>query len=299
MNRLVAAADDHAAVDQRGRRVIREVAARVGVAPDDLPRAHVDPEHVRIERAHVRAIAGHRRRRSDVRAEPHLEQHLAVGEPHGAEALVAPGEVDHAVLHGRRGMDGAVGLQLPAQLARAAVERVQMHVVRPDQHEIAGNDRRRLHFAFSLERPEPAAVARVDGVQHAGEVADEHGVVPDGRRRTLDEPVRPGRVLPPQLAGLEIDGEQLAFRRSDVHDAVDDGRRRADRLAGFERPAQRQRARQRSRRDARQLRGAAELRPTGGGCLRRGRYDAEQDRQRDRIISFRHWPPGRTADCDC
>ena len=187
----------------------------------------------------------------------------AVGKPDAAKVLVAPGDVHDAGDDRRRGMNRAIGLQLPFQLAGRGVERVQMHVVRADQHHVVDDRRRRFHLAAGLERPEPAAVLDAHGVHHAGKISDEDDAFRDGRRRFAD--CAAGRVLPAQLPRGEIDRQQVAARRPHEGDAVGDGGGRFDGVLGLVGPAQGQRGRKRARRDAGEPRVAAELGPVGRG----------------------------------
>jgi hypothetical protein len=58
---LVAAAEDDLAIGHRRRRVERELALGMLVAPDDLPGLEVDGQHLVLERAVIRAVADDRR----------------------------------------------------------------------------------------------------------------------------------------------------------------------------------------------------------------------------------------------
>jgi hypothetical protein len=71
-----------------------------------------------------------------------------------------------------------LGLDLPDERAVEA-QAVEVRVVRPDQHAIADNDRRRLDLGPGLEGPPRLAVRRADGVQHASQVADEDQIARD------------------------------------------------------------------------------------------------------------------------
>ena len=247
---------------------MRELSIGIAIAPGHLVRAQVDREHVGAVGPDVRAIAFDCARRAHVRADWQREQRLAVGRPDGAELLVAAADVDDAVVNGRRGVYGAVGLQLPADSARFLFERVQVCVVRPDEHQIVHHDRRRPDLVVGLEGPELLPVADVDGVQDAGQIANEDRVGGDGGRRFADEPGVARGVLPPQRPGVEIDREQLAFGRSDVDRPVGDGGRRLDRFAGFVGPFELQRIGRCGGCDAGETGVAAELGPIGR-CLGR------------------------------
>ena len=162
----------HPAAGQRRRRVVRELAVRILVAPRDLLRA-------------LRSIATtsllnvpDRRGALDTADDPVLASSGTWNSTspsvsaHGAELLVAAAEVDRAVHDRRRRVHLAVGLQLPATLPVRRVERIEMRVVRADQDDVAGDHRRRFDFAARLERPRLRAVLDVDRVDDAREVAD-------------------------------------------------------------------------------------------------------------------------------
>src|SRR5207253_2858926 len=127
-------------------------------------------------------------------------------------------EVRDAVLYGSRRMDGTIGLQFPPHFSSRGLERVQVHVVRADEHEVARDDRRRFDLGVRFEGPEEAAVARAHRVHRAAKIADEDGLIADGWGRFTDR--GPRLVFPALLSAIEIDRDEIAVPGADIDRAV-------------------------------------------------------------------------------
>ncbi len=110
----------------------------------------------------------------------------------GIAPLVAAAEICHAIHHGRRRVHVAVRDDFPGQRAGRGVQRVEMIVVGPHQHEAVGHDRRRLDLRNRLVRPLARARGRVHGMQDA--LGD--------RRRRRRRWRRPGMTTPMPRSGF-------------------------------------------------------------------------------------------------
>ena len=101
-----------------------------------MRRLQVERQHFVVEGAEVRAVAVHDRRRAGVRAGLDLVHLAAVGDADRPEDGVAAGDERQPVLDGRRRVHLALGQDLPAQLAGARVERVEVAVVGADEDDV-------------------------------------------------------------------------------------------------------------------------------------------------------------------
>jgi hypothetical protein len=202
------------------------------VAPDDLVSFQIDREHLVLVSAVVRTPAGDRRRRPRVGAGGNREHFLAVADADRPQDFVAARDVGDPIDDCRRGMNVALGLDLPQQLSVLRTERVEMRIVRPDQDAIAGDDRRRLDLTRRLEGPHCLAGRGVHRVHHAAEVADVDNAVRD-RRRGFADPFFRGLVFPSDLAVGQADRVKLARLCPDVNDAIGDRGGGLDGLSGL------------------------------------------------------------------
>ena len=260
------------------------------VAPLEAVRRQVEREHFVVERAEIGGAGVKRHRRARVGANRGFKDHLPVRGAHGPEHLVAAGEVRDAVEHGGRPVNVVVGLHFPAQRAVGQPQPVERAVVRPDEHDVADDDRRRLHLASGLERPGGLAIGGVDGVHDAAQVADQH-LAAGHRRRGLAE-AKFDLVLPAHLALVEPQRDQLARGDGHEHRAVGNGRRRLDGVTGLVGPLHLQRQRHLRGADAGERGGAAKLRPGRRRRLRRQSAargkDSEGEQNRTRFHSSVH-----------
>ena len=152
-----------------------------------------------------------RRRRAGVAAERNLEQHLAVGQPDGAEPFVAPTHVDDAVGDRRRRVDGSLRSAASSAPCRcgARARRDACRTIRSARarRPATGDDFTSppvLNVHSRLPSARRRRGRRRRGRRRTPPAAD--------RRRRLADPAA-GRVLPAQLACLEIEREQFAVAR--------------------------------------------------------------------------------------
>ena len=120
---------------------------------------------------------------------------LSAAQVGGAEDAIGRSEVDRVALDDGRGPDRAAAFRFPLQPARRSFHRIHAPVIAAGEHEVRGNRGCRVHRRGGLERPAflaGAAVERVEASVAAGDVDDPlvqhraraHGV---SERRLPDE----------------------------------------------------------------------------------------------------------------
>lgn len=145
MDDFVASAEDDFAVNHRRRRVKRELALRVQVAPDAAARFEVDAQDfvgkVAEEGLHSGGRVQDRDRSARVADAREARDFFAVADADAVKDFVTAAKIGDAVYDAGRAVDVILGLELPERLAGARFKTIERTVVRPDQHAVSDNDR--------------------------------------------------------------------------------------------------------------------------------------------------------------
>lgn len=162
------------------------------------------------------------------------------GRPGGvAAAARAGGEVNEAVDHARRAVDGGGGLEAPESVPRPRVEGHELSVVRTDVHPLPPDGGGGVDVAARALRPQKSSARGAEGVERPVGVPDEDPAVGDRRRGIEVLPAAEagqGPGPPAQPAGPCVERVDAAAVRSEIDHAVREGRGAVDLVVGRERP---------------------------------------------------------------